>query len=257
MTNPHAADSAVGERLRKAREAAGYSLADVSARSRMPIRVLEQLESGDWDSLGAPVFVRGHVRSYARVLGLTLEDQSLPSPLTTSQIPSLVSHVHTPRYRHVAESLARRAVYVVLTVALVVPVWLATRSQFQAQGPAIEPLDVPAAVGAEAAAPEPMVASIAPLPSRVEPTRAAVVLEFGGESWVQLFDARGEVLEKGLVRAGERRELPAGTRVILGNAAAVQAKRGESVVDLAPYSQANVARFTLSSDGSLAPIARP
>jgi cytoskeleton protein RodZ len=257
MTNPHAADTAVGERLRKAREAAGYSLADVSARSRMPIRVLEKLESGDWTSLGAPVFVRGHVRSYGRVLGLTLEDQSLPSPLTTSQIPSLVSHAHTPRYRHVAENLVRRAVYVVLTVALVVPVWLATRSQFHAQGPAIEPLDPPAAVGSAPVAPEPMVASIVPSRAPTPAPGEGLVLQFGGESWVQVFDARGAVVEKGLVRAGERRELAAGARVVLGNAAAVEATHGGEAIDLAPFSQANVARFTLSSDGSLAPIARP
>lgn len=260
MTNPHAADSAVGERLRKAREAAGYSLADVSTRSRMPIRVLEKLESGDWESLGAPVFVRGHVRSYARVLGLTLEDQSLPSPLTTSQIPSLVSHSHVPRYRHVAENVTRRAVYVVLTVALVVPVWLATRSHLGGQGPSIEPLDLPATMGdTRGSEPTPMVASIAPIPRAADAAPSSLVLQFGGESWVQFYDADGKVLERGLVRAGERRDLVAAgaARVVLGNASAVQARRGGAVVDLGPYSQANVARFTLSSDGSLAPIARP
>ncbi|MFZ5656869.1 MAG: helix-turn-helix domain-containing protein [Pseudomonadota bacterium] len=256
MTNPHAADSAVGERLRKAREAAGYSLADVSARSKIPIRVLETLESGDWAAVGAPVFVRGHVRAYARLLGLTLDDQALPSPLTTSQIPSLVSHTHVPRYRHVAENLGRRLIYIVLTVALVVPVWLAARSSFQTAGPAVAPLDVPAPVSSVTDGPTPMVASIAPLPTAA-PERSGIVLEFGGESWVQLFDAQGRLVESGLVAAGQRRDLEGAgvVRAVLGNASTVRAMRGGEAIDLAPYSQANVARFTLSSDGSLAPIA--
>lgn len=256
MTDPHAADTAVGQRLKKAREAAGYSLADVSARLKMPIRTLQTLESGDWASLGAPVFVRGHVRSYARAVGLTLDDQTLPSPLTTSQIPSLVSHVHVPRYQHVAESLGRRAVYIVLTAALVVPVWLATRDHFQAGGPAIAPLDPPMAAGdARSVGPTPVVASIAPLPTAQASLELA--LEFQGESWLQVFDANGNVLDSGLVQAGERRALADAARVVIGNASAVRMRRGADDVDLAPYSQANVARFTLSSDGSLAPIAGP
>lgn len=260
MTNPQAADTAVGERLKKAREAAGYSLVDVAARSRMPIRVLETLEAGNWSTLGAPVFVRGQVRSYARILGLTLEDQSLPSPLTTSQIPSLVSHAHVPRYRHVAESLGRRAVYVVLTAALVVPVWLATRGHFDANMPAIAPLDLPAMGTASADAPvepTPMVASIASLPPQEAAALPAARLQFDGDSWLQLYDGAGRVIERGLVRAGEQRDLAQvdAVRVVLGNASAVKLMRGSAVVDLAPYSQANVARFTLSSDGSLAPIA--
>ena len=260
MTNPQAADSAVGERLKKAREAAGYSLADVSARLRMPVRVLETLESGNWAAIGAPVFVRGQARSYARVLGITLEDQALPSPFTTSQIPSLVSHAHVPRYRHVAESLARRAVYIVLTAALVVPVWLATRGHFDANGPAVAPLDLPvigvAGAPGEAAQPAPMMASIAAIPAQ-QAAGGSPTLEFTGESWLQLFDAKGAVLESGLVRAGERRALVdvGAARVVLGNASAVRVVQDGAPVDLAPYSQANVARFTLSSDGSLAPIA--
>lgn len=258
MTHSNAADTAVGQRLRQAREAAGLSLADVSSRSRMPVRVLSTLEQGDWDALGAPVFVRGQVRSYARILGLTLDDQTLPSPFTTSQIPSLVSHAHVPRYRHVAENVGRRAVYIVLTVALVVPVWLATRGHFDASGPAVEPLDLPAvgsAPGRDAPARTPMVASLAPIGVGSEPPGA--VLELSGDSWVQLFGADGRVIERGLLRAGDRRDLAdAGVvRAVVGNVAAAQLRRGGEVVDLAPYSQANVARFTLSSDGSLAPIA--
>lgn len=260
MTNPHATDSAVGERLKKAREAAGVSLADISARSRIPARVLASLEAGDWAALGAPVYVRGLARSYARVLGLTLDDAALPSPFTTSQIPSLVSHVHVPKYRHVAEGLGRRAVYIVLTAALVVPVWLATRGHLDSTSAAIEPLDVaPGAASApmpDARGPTPVVASMAPIPARAAAS-APLVLELSGDNWVQIYGADGKVVERGLLRAGDRREFRPGEigRVVLGNAAAARVLRDGVALDIAPYAQSNVARFTVSSDGSLAPIA--
>lgn len=258
MIDTHSAGTAAGERLKRAREAAGMSLAEVSARSRLPVHVLSTLESGDWDRLGPPVFVRGQARSYARLLGICLDDETLPSPFTTTQIPSLVSHVHVPRYRYVAENLARRAVYIVLTASLVVPVWLATRSH--ADAASVASLDVAPAQAAELASPPrtPMVASIAPLPASTSPATGGVLeIEFNGDSWVQMFDAQGAVLEKGLLRAGDRRALAPDSvsRFVLGNASAVQVRVHGEPVDLAPYTRANVARFTLSSDGSLAPSA--
>ena len=42
--------------------------------------------------------------------------------------------------------------------------------------------------------------------------------------------------------------------VVLGNAAAVRVTRDGAEVDLTPFRRANVARFALSSDGSLAPV---
>ena len=50
---------------------------------------------------------------------------------------------------------------------------------------------------------------------------------------------------------------PAGEvgKVVLGNSSAVQVQQAGKPVDLAPFSRGSVARFTLSSDGSLAPVA--
>ena len=59
-----------GSRLRQAREAAGLSQEDVAGRLKMPLRVVQSLENEDWDRLGAPVFVRGQLRSYSRLVGL-------------------------------------------------------------------------------------------------------------------------------------------------------------------------------------------
>lgn len=262
MMNPHSADSAVGGRLREAREAAGYSLADVSTRLKMPVRIVQALEAGDWDLIGAAVFVRGHLRSYARLLGVEFDEAAVAGSLPPAAEPPLVTRVHVPRYRYVAENLARRAVYVVMTLALAVPVWLATRSHFDGAPLAVEPLDLPpGALPAPAtpSSPTPMIASMAPLPSRQAeaPARAPLVLEFSGDSWVQVFGVDGDVLYRGLQHAGERRELVPGevSQVVVGNTAAARLQRDGGVIDLAPYTRANVARFTLSSDGSPAPIA--
>jgi cytoskeleton protein RodZ len=56
-------DRGCGARLRKAREAAGLTEADVAARLKMPLSVVKSLEDENWDRLGAPVFVRGQLRS--------------------------------------------------------------------------------------------------------------------------------------------------------------------------------------------------
>lgn len=58
-----------GERLRAAREAQGLSLADVAARTRVPIRHLEAIESGDYSGMPTPTYAVGFAKAYARVVG--------------------------------------------------------------------------------------------------------------------------------------------------------------------------------------------
>ncbi len=61
---------AAGRRLSAAREAAGLTVADVTARINLGESIIVALESGDFEAVGAPVFVRGHLKSYARLLKL-------------------------------------------------------------------------------------------------------------------------------------------------------------------------------------------
>lgn len=56
--------------LRDAREARGLSLDEVAHDLHLSREVVLALEEGDHERLGAPVFVRGHLRSYAKLLGL-------------------------------------------------------------------------------------------------------------------------------------------------------------------------------------------
>lgn len=267
-------DRGCGQRLCKAREAAGLTHADVATRLKMPVRVVKSLEEEDWSRLGAPVFVRGQLRSYSRLLGLTTAPMMDASGVAPVEPPRLQPKTYTPASRRIAELLARRFVYIVLTAAIVVPVWLATRSHLGEIVHDATPLDVPVPTlgaadpaGNDAATgqkrdPGTVLASLASLPSRSDKAGTdkaipapALSLRLVGDSWVRVIGTDGRPLEQSLLRAGEQRQYASGevSRVVLGNATAVEVRRNGRSQDLELFQRANVARFTVSSDGSLAP----
>jgi cytoskeleton protein RodZ len=61
---------ALGERFRAAREARGLSLSEVSEQIRIRSVYLAAIEEERWSAIGAPVYIRGFLRTYARFLGL-------------------------------------------------------------------------------------------------------------------------------------------------------------------------------------------
>jgi cytoskeleton protein RodZ len=65
--------SALGEEFRSAREARGLTLSDVAEQIHIRSVYLNAIENEDWKSIGAPVYVRGFIRTYARFLGLDAE----------------------------------------------------------------------------------------------------------------------------------------------------------------------------------------
>lgn len=266
-----------GLRLRQAREAAGLGIAEVAARMRVPARVVTSLEEGQWERLGAAVYVRGHLRSYARVVGLAEGELPVADELPPVAPPALQPRTFTPRYRRVAEQAARRMVYVVITATLVVPVWMVTRGHMEGSPAQVASLDAstgPVTEGQQAAPASsisqrpqrPFVASMTPIQTRrAQPTQvqgstqteASLSLRFKDDSWVEIFAHDGRPLEQALLRAGEERSFAAGEvgRIVLGNAGAVEVSRFGDIQDIQPFQRANVARFTVSSDGSLAPLA--
>lgn len=266
-----------GLRLRQAREAADLGIAEVAARMRVPARVVTSLEEGQWERLGAAVYVRGHLRSYARVVGLAEDELPVADELPPVAPPALQPRTFTPRYRRVAEQAARRMVYVVITATLVVPVWMVTRGHMEGSPAQVASLDAstgPVTEGQQAAPASsisqrpqrPFVASMTPIQTRrAQPTQvqgstqaeAPLSLRFKDDSWVEIFGHDGRPLEQALLRAGEERSFAAGEvgRIVLGNAGAVEVSRFGDIQDIQPFQRANVARFTVSSDGSLAPLA--
>lgn len=60
----------VGEQLRKAREARQLRIQEVAAATKMRSDHIIALEEGDYAPFPAPVYVRGSVRTYAKLLNL-------------------------------------------------------------------------------------------------------------------------------------------------------------------------------------------
>ncbi|MXO75829.1 DUF4115 domain-containing protein [Altererythrobacter aerius] len=60
----------VGDRLRMAREAAGMTLPQLAAETRIPQRHLAMLEAGNFTALPARTYATGFARTYAKAVGL-------------------------------------------------------------------------------------------------------------------------------------------------------------------------------------------
>jgi cytoskeleton protein RodZ len=106
------------------------------------------------------------------------------------------------------------------------------------------PISAPATAAVESlpAEPPPAVPVAAPV--------ARVVLEFNGTSWTKIQDASGEFRIEGQIKAGTRQALEGQPpyRLVLGNAAVVRMLVDGEVLDLAPYTRGNVARFSFDPD---------
>ena len=70
-TNGERAITRTGDRLRKAREEQGLSLAEVAQRTRITQRHLRAVEESDFSELPGRTYVTGFARAYARAIGIS------------------------------------------------------------------------------------------------------------------------------------------------------------------------------------------
>ncbi len=94
---------ALGERFRAAREARGLSLSDVSEQIRIRSVYLAAIEDENWAAIGAPVYIRGFLKTYARFLGLDADetvasftDRALPAAVEAHEPPLRPSRPASP-----------------------------------------------------------------------------------------------------------------------------------------------------------------
>ncbi|MBD8514349.1 cytoskeleton protein RodZ [Photobacterium sp. WH77] len=63
-----------GDMLRQAREQLGYSQKDVASRLRLRMSVIDDIENNRFDEAQMATFTRGYVRSYAKFVGLDVNE---------------------------------------------------------------------------------------------------------------------------------------------------------------------------------------
>jgi cytoskeletal protein RodZ len=110
----------LGKYLKKERELRQISVAEVAQSTRIPVRIIEQLEGDDVAALPADVFVRGYLRAYARAVSLDEGDvlaqhQSKPEPEAPPPLPAL----YTPEPgRRFGVAIALVILLILFTLAL-------------------------------------------------------------------------------------------------------------------------------------------
>jgi cytoskeleton protein RodZ len=268
-------DDPIGLRFRHTREKQRLSLESVAQQLKLPVAILEAIEREDWARLGAPIFVRSYVGSYAKFLGLpaTLADDVVRG----KPVPALAQVGAPPAHRSYDRGVMRLA-YVAMTVVILGSV-VALAMYFQGPRRNAEalPPDATATYASGAVAPldvgiadQPVAASMAPTlpaeasqPGSVAATPAAaiaapaanaeIMLHFIGDSWVDIVDRQGAHIERGVVPAGAVRKFASSelAEVTLGDSTVVEVSSGGAVVDLRPFREAKVAHFTVSSEGRI------
>jgi len=115
--------TSVGQFLRERREERRMSIAEVARATRVPASSLERIESDQFDELPAEVFVRGFLKSYARVVGV--EEEDVLARYTSSRrvawvtpLPMPSSGARPPRGRRVGVAIAFVLLLILFTLAL-------------------------------------------------------------------------------------------------------------------------------------------
>ncbi len=242
----------LGAAVRAARTAAGLTLAEVSARTRVRVPVLEDLEAGSSARSGGAAYARGHLKAIAAATGadpavlLAAHDRSVgpavPAPGSPTALPpTTVADLRLPapaRERGGPRwGLAGAAALLVLAVLLLVGTL--------GGGDRAQPVSAPTATVPTSAPAAPPVAA-----PPATPAGAALRLAVSGTgSWVQVQDASGAALFAGTLPAGTVRDFrdPAGLRVVVGNAGAVTLDCGSD--SLPPGTRGQVLRLTCAPDG--------
>lgn len=262
----------IGARLRAARERKGQTILQAAEKLHVDARVLEALEAENFEPLGADVYVRGHLRHYAELVG---ESPAQLQELYTNTGPQTRPDLtRIPRGERAPESarLMLPALLGVLGLTLAGLLWwLLTLPGAKPRplSPAlISAPPLSSAEGEPGAAPAPP-GPLAASATNARPEAAApaargsgqtLTLKFSGESWVQIADGRGRTLLDGLQPAGSTRAVtgPAPLRVVLGNAPAVALEVNGHPASLAGLvRRRGDAHVSIDASGALSPAVSP
>jgi cytoskeleton protein RodZ len=191
-----------GERLRAAREKQKLSLEEIAAQTRIPLRHLASIESGEWDNLPAPTYTIGFAKNYASIVGLDRSEigDQLREEMGGQRFTTTSADVFEPAdpRRTMPKSLVIGAV--VVAVLLIVVMSVLNRR-------ALEQPDQNAA--SNVAAPTTTAPSAQSAPAPVASTSGPVVLTATAPAWIKVTD-QGKTLFEGQLSPGQSYTVPAG-----------------------------------------------
>jgi cytoskeleton protein RodZ len=258
-------DLGPGAMLARARAERQLGIAEVAEHLKYAARQIEALEADDYGRLAGTTFVRGMIRSYAKLIGMdpalvlkALDRRNIPAQVTvdlrTRRIPFPDGNKHATR------------LYLALSVIVILAIGGILYEWHYAE---VVPTPVSVAPPAPRSAPEAAVAApvepetVAPAPpasmteSGATPVSRGksggnsrgrrIELEFQRESWVEIKDRDGMTLLSQLNPADTLKVVEGAPpfSVIIGNAANVRVTYKNAPFDLRPYVKVEVARFTL------------
>lgn len=265
--------------LKAARTAAGLAVADVARHLMLSPWQIEALESGDYARLPGPVFARGFIRNYAPLLKIDasplLAGIAQQAPAAAPAVPESAQTDGIPFPRRRGSNWRPYALGALVIVAMLVayefygddlaPEAGDTRSVvIELPEPKIvaaaKPVDqaplenapAPAAAQTVQPAKEPVApvaprADSRPVPVAPGANERVVRLMFSRDSWVEVRDRQGRIIFSQLNLAGTTQAVNGQPplRLVVGNAGGVRLMFNDRPVDLAPFTQVDVARLTL------------
>lgn len=120
-----------GERLQAARIQQGLSLDDVASRMHLSASILEAIEDNNFEEITAPIFVKGYLRHYARIVALD-EDEMIQqySEYYSEEDPPISSTSNMVPELSVADARIKWTTYlVILVIAALLAAWWWNREQ--------------------------------------------------------------------------------------------------------------------------------
>lgn len=202
----HAAVGPIGERLRIAREAKGITLDEIASQTRIPVRHLQHIETGDWEALPAITYSIGFVRSYGNLVGL--DGPALGQELRQQLGGAGRRQGPTPEYYEPADPARVPPRWLAITAVLIAILLIGGYLIFRS---GVDDGDAAAAIeqqGAPIAAPAP-----APQQSAQASAQAAagqpVTLTAQAPVWLRVSEQGGATIAERTLAAGESFQVPA------------------------------------------------
>lgn len=211
----------LGETLRERRVALGLTLEQAQEGTRIRGKLLDALESGDYDTLPNPGYVRGYISSYARFLELDpgpllnmYKAESGAARYNELNLPQTTEAVLPTGEQHAMPW--RAALGGVLLIALVaLSVWAIVRLTREPQSPAPEPAPVAEQTEtpsvAETLSPEPAeeesttVDPPTKAPADAQPFTLEVQVADDAASWLRI-TVDGQPAYEGTLAGGQSKE---------------------------------------------------